>query len=215
MPTAEQVLSELEADEDALRLREFVRVERILPEILELEDGLDRLVRLQELEAQSPQATALLVASAGAHPEAALELAPTLARWLGSLGPFAPVVHAIDDILAQTYPFLAGAVREAAAERMQVQVAHGLQARRDFEPLGEPDPNWAWPSGKSFPPADTLEGVTARLMYLRYNCGPATGQWNPQTRRALARWQLHECLEPTGQLDAETLEQLDWVEPPT
>lgn len=47
------------------------------------------------------------------------------------------------------------------------------------------------------------------LRDLGYNPGPIDGTFGPQTRAALAKYQLAERLQVTGQLDAETMERLD------
>ncbi len=47
------------------------------------------------------------------------------------------------------------------------------------------------------------------LRDLGYHPGPIDGTFGPQTRAALAKYQLAEKLTVTGQLDAETMERLD------
>ena len=41
-----------------------------------------------------------------------------------------------------------------------------------------------------------------------------TDAWNDMTRRALVRWQVDRGLEPTGELDEDTMFELEHVAPP-
>jgi peptidoglycan hydrolase-like protein with peptidoglycan-binding domain len=50
--------------------------------------------------------------------------------------------------------------------------------------------------------------MQARLNFFGYGAGPVTGEWSPLTRRALARWQIRAGLEPTGELDDDTVDRL-------
>jgi hypothetical protein len=113
--------------------------------------------------------------------DTATEIAPTIlaARVLDR--------EDVDEILAAAFPRLTGAYREAAADREGVRRMLGISEPLSIKP---PEPAWLWPSGKPYPPVDTIAGVQARLNYLELGAGPVDGEWTDLTRRALVRWEV-------------------------
>ncbi|MHC4502607.1 MAG: PGRP and LysM peptidoglycan-binding domain-containing protein [Planctomycetota bacterium] len=57
-------------------------------------------------------------------------------------------------------------------------------------------------------PADEPSGVQQRLNNMGYDAGKVDGTLNDQTRSALSRFQADNDLEPTGELDDETVKKL-------
>ncbi|MBN1207998.1 MAG: peptidoglycan-binding protein [Myxococcaceae bacterium] len=58
-------------------------------------------------------------------------------------------------------------------------------------------------------PKDDVSGLQGRLRNLGYNPGPADGILGPQTRAALAVFQVDEGLDMTGEPDEQTLGKLE------
>ncbi|MEQ1572587.1 MAG: peptidoglycan-binding protein [Myxococcota bacterium] len=205
---AEQELALLESDEDRLRLANPADVAGPLAALLAIDGVLGRRVQLTTWARSWPRATAQLVACVtGSTVD---EIVPTLLGW-----DYAPTElrAGIDELLISAFPRLEGAYREAAAERPFVRAHHRLVVGRDYTPLQPVDPSWLWPSGRPFPGAESWSGVQARLNWLGYGSGPINGVADDRTRRALARWQLHACLAPTGEIDEETAQVLAWDTP--
>jgi hypothetical protein len=58
-------------------------------------------------------------------------------------------------------------------------------------------------------PRDTVTGVQSRLTNLGFDCGPVDGILGPKTRKAIMRFQRQVKIEPTGELDNATIQQLE------
>ena len=151
-----------------------------------------------------PTATGELLSRLAKDPESALKLAPIVLgvtnHWLED---------EFDEILAAAFPQLTGPWRDAAVDRSGVRELLKLPLGAGYEVVPKPDPSWKWPIGKPFPSGDTVEGVQARLNYFGRGCGPVTGEWNEMTQRALMRWQIENGIEPTGELDEDTIFELE------
>lgn len=197
---ATQSLVALDGDDERLRLAHADDVRGPLQVLLDLDDELERIVLLDRWVEAAPRATVQLLAVAAREGVRAVQLGPTMARYITQLAT-SPLIPVADEILATAFPNLEGVYREVAAERPAVQHAHGLAAGRDFHPLPDVAPTWRWPGGTPFPSIEQVEGVQARLNWLEFGSGPIDGELGPMTLRALARWQLFACLEPTGTLD--------------
>jgi hypothetical protein len=198
-------LASLEGDVDRLRIAQRMNVKPAIDELLALDRPMSRTVCLSGWAIAYPRATSQLLTVVARDPRLATELAQTVLGWIPMMGTNHPELDSIDEILIAAFPALQGPWRDAAAERPDVRAAHTLA---DFEPLPPPEPGWQWPTGQPFPPADEVDGMQARLNFFGYGAGPVTGEWSPLTRRALERWQIHMGLEPTGELDDDTVDQL-------
>jgi hypothetical protein len=198
-------LASLELDVDRLRIAHRMNVKPAIDELLALDRPMSRTVCLADWAIAYPSATAQLLTVVTRDPRLAAELAPTVLGWIPMVGKKSSKLEMIDEVLVTAFPALQGPWRDAAAERPDVRAAHALA---DFEPLPPPEPAWQWPTGQPFPPADEVDGMQARLNFFGYGAGPVTSEWSPLTRRALERWQIHMGLEPTGELDDDTVDQL-------
>jgi hypothetical protein len=196
--SAETELASLDGDVDRLRISSRADVSDALAELLAQPTILGRVVALGEWLLAYPRATAQLLRVIAADREASVALASTVlaARILDD--------EDADDILVTAFVDLAEPLRDAAADRPGVRRRVGATTT----PLAPPDPAWLWPEGKPLPPADTVEGVQARLNALGLGAGPVDGEWTELTRRAFVRWQVLRALEPTGELDIESIDQL-------
>jgi len=175
-------------------------------------DGLlPRLALLASWALHYPAAIVHLFDIIGRDRALAEELAPSLLAVSYQLD--STLLPAIDDALIAAFPTLAGAYREAAAERPAIRAAFGLIEGTDYHAIPALDPAWKLGAGAPYPPATEVAGIQARLNYLGYAAGPITGAWSEVTRRALARWQLHQGIDPTGETDADTIDKLDWETP--
>lgn len=58
-------------------------------------------------------------------------------------------------------------------------------------------------------PKEAVSGVQARLTNLGFDCGPVDGIIGPRTRRAIKKFQRHAQLQQTGELDDQTLQELE------
>lgn len=202
--TGTEQLAALERDVDRRRVAMPVDVADALDELVALESVGKRVVLLNKWANAYPHATSQLLRVIARDPNTSLELAPTvLANELigGEDG---------NDVLVAAFPSLVGALREAAADRIGERVGLEEDPRTTVR---APDPSWLWPVGKPFPPADTVEGVQARLNYLELGAGPVDGEWTDLTRRAFVRWQVLNGFEPTGELDPICTEDLGVATP--
>ena len=209
MEAAEAALAALDDDTDRLRLAQPADVAEPLAVLLDTEGDLERVVLLDRWARLWPAATLQALSVAADDFMASVSLGPTVARWLGSTSPYSLVLPGVDAVLITAWPTLQGAWRDAAAERPTVQRALGLDPERDTRPLTPIEPGWRWPTGLPFPPAATVGGAHARLTWLGHGCGPPTDAWNEAIERALERFQLDNFLEPTGELDEETIAALE------
>ncbi|HEX7704059.1 MAG TPA: hypothetical protein VF403_25125 [Kofleriaceae bacterium] len=191
-------MAELERDADRLRISQAVDVVGSRAELLATMSLRDRVALLSGWFVDFPKATSQLFRVIARDPDASLELASTV---LGSRVLDGDDAHAV---LVTAFPKLTGALRDAAADRLNVGSAVTVTV---------PDPSWLWPAGKPFPPADSVEGVQARLNYLDLGAGPISGEWNDLTRRAFTRWQVLTGFEPTGELDDDSAEYLAFKTP--
>jgi hypothetical protein len=198
--TAIRHLEAYERDPELLRGVRPADLRVVTDELASLPSPLTRLVRLGEWASAAPRATGAWLGLLADDPVQAALVAPTLAAWLGRLGPASPLIPAVDEVLATAFPTLHGPWRDAAAERPAVRARHDPRV----DPLPE---GGRWPAGAALPPVGRVEGVQARLDRLGYGT-PLDGAWSEATRRALARWQLHNGLEPTGELDDDTADEL-------
>ena len=58
-------------------------------------------------------------------------------------------------------------------------------------------------------PIDSITGLKQRLENLGYDCGEVNGNLDEETRMAVAQFQEHNDLEPTGETDQNTLDALE------
>lgn len=58
-------------------------------------------------------------------------------------------------------------------------------------------------------PVDTISGIQARLINLGFDCEEVTGKMNGETRAALEQFQQSYELDPTGQADKKTRDELE------
>jgi hypothetical protein len=188
-------LAYLDQNHDLLRICSASSVSWAIDELRAKRSTLGRSVLLSGWKIAYRSAFAQLMIVIARDADTALELAPAV------LATDVLDDDQVDDILVAAFPRLTGAYREAAADRDDVRRVLGITT-----PIlvGPPDPSWLWPSGKPFPPADTIAGVQARLNYLEIGAGLVDGEWSDRTRRAFARWQVLSGLEPTGEVDYET-----------
>ncbi|HEX7704058.1 MAG TPA: peptidoglycan-binding domain-containing protein, partial [Kofleriaceae bacterium] len=158
-----------------------------------------------------PKATSQLLRVIARDPETSFELAAavlgTRVMQAGSRG------EDTDDVLVAAFPRLRGPLRDAAADRPGVRELVGLAEGVGYESIPEPDPSWLWPADKTFPPADTIEGVQARLNFIDLGAGPIDGEWSELTRRAFVRWQVLNGFEPTGELDDDSISRISFDAP--
>lgn len=205
-----RALAAIEHDDTFLRILGSMDLSAARDELMSLDDWGDASILLGRWASDYPTATSELIRRIARDPASALKLAPSV------LGSYAVsknrLVDDADELLSAVFPQLTGPWRDAAADRPGVRQLLGLPAGEGYASVPEPEPSWLWPVGKPFPPADTVAGVQARLNYFDRGCGPVTGEWNDSTRHALERWQIEHLLEPTGEMDAETVERLgDWA----
>jgi len=200
-----------EQSRDAQLARLDSTLTEALVELRSLDVPSVRFARLTSWALHYPAATVALLYKIGRDPEAAAELAPSVLALMDRLRTYQ--LDAVDAVLIAAFPTLTGAYREVAAERDAVRRAFHLVEGVDFTEVPAIDAAWTAPSGDPVPPASEIAGAKARLNHLGYAAGPLTNEWSPTSRRALARWQVHEHVEPTGELDADTIEMLDWATP--
>ena len=200
MSDSSRELASLENDVDRLRIAQARDVSTALAELRATEGIFSRVALLGKWWVDYPKATSQLLRVIERDPAIAVELAPTMLA--------ADVLRDeyIDDILAVAFPDLEGPFREAALDRPGVRKRLKIGDHKPSVP--PPDPAWLWPAGKPFPPADTVEGVQARLNYLDLGAGPVDGQWTDLTRRAFVRWQVLNGIEPSGELDYESSDRI-------
>jgi hypothetical protein len=58
-------------------------------------------------------------------------------------------------------------------------------------------------------PTNAVSGAQARLSNLGYDCGPVDGILGPQTEQAIKRFQKHNKLQQTGELDDASMQELE------
>jgi hypothetical protein len=196
-------LSEIQADDDAIRMVDLSRVEDLVPEICKLAPNAlaDRLLAW---EPEAPDAVDLLLRAAAKSDVGALHvtraLVQLLTTWKDGQGPWVGT----DEVLLRAFPSLAPPERDWVAERSAIRARYGLVPGKDFVPMGQPRDEDQWPRKKPLPPIDDVRGVQARLLRAGYNTGPITGEMNDATRRALVRYQIEHALPGTGTMDPET-----------
>ena len=192
-------LEKLEHDEDFLRLGGAVGVSRSLEQLIQAEDVSARAAMLRHWAILFPRATAQLLTVISESAKLSTEFAPTV------LASDLRYFNAADDVLITAMPNLEGPFRDAARDRIGVR-----EALQITEPTSvkSPEPEWFISIGKPFPPIETIAGVQARLNYLGFGAGPITGEWDEQTRRAFAQFQVANALSPSGELDPESIECL-------
>ena len=200
-------LALLDADTDRLRLGRPQDVSVALGELLDLEEDLDRVVLLSDWARAWPRATHHLLGALSDSLPACIELGPLLAVWSWQLSGAESYAPLVDEILAQIFPFLQGPWRDLALERPRVRQAAG-PASEGWTSLAPPPRERAWPEGRPFPPVDTVEGAQARLGWLGHDPGPVDGVLGDRTLRALHRFQALSFVEPSGELDWETVDAL-------
>lgn len=86
---------------------------------------------------------------------------------------------------------------EPEALRAKLTIGSGDDVEEHLFELGELDP------------ITELSGVQGRLRALGFDCGPATGQLNPSTKRVLKKYQSMRKLRVTGEPDEATREKLE------
>ena len=195
-------LAALDGDVDRLRISSPADVSEALAELLSGESTFVRVLSLGEWWATYPRATAQLLRTIARDPNASAALASTV------LACEVLDDRDVDEILITAFPALRGAVRDAASDRPGVRRRVGI-AETEPPSIEAPNPMWLWPAGRPFPPAETVQGVQARLNHLGLGAGPVDGVWTPLTLRAVARWQVLNGLEPTGELDDVALDRLN------
>jgi hypothetical protein len=105
----------------------------------------------------------------------------------------------------------AGVGAVGGAERNQIdrgthKVAGAAQRGVDSVVGGNPDSSAAAPNAEA---RQTMKQAQQELKTLRLYNGPIDGIYGPRTKAAIAAFQARHSLAQTGQLDAETRQQLD------
>ena len=65
------------------------------------------------------------------------------------------------------------------------------------------------PAEQTLPTKDRYAEIQTALSNVGFYSGPADGNWNAESTKALAQFQQAQGLEPTGKIDALTLIRLD------
>lgn len=204
----ESLLARLEADRDWLRVVSTAELAGPAAELLEVEDLLSQVVLLKGWSRRWPLATARVLHAIGGDLAAALALSPCAAALVGSISPAQPLMGGLESVLIGALPALSGPWLDAALERPEVRRAAAPHQVAGWTPLTAPPLERRWPDGRAFPPIETIAGAQARLTWLGLDPGPVDGVLGERTLRALHRFQLQQCLEPTGRLDRATVDAL-------
>ena len=207
----EAALKRIGGDSTALRVVDTASCRELVPLLLgfaeaELAELLLHWARTYE------NGTWLLLRAVAEQDAAAAYVAKAIVFHLSSWDSRNPCESAADEVLIRAFATLSGPARDWVAERPAVHRALGLVEGRDYQALGKPSPADQWPRDRPWPELGTPAGVQARLLRKGYNAGPVTGEWNPQTRRALVRFQSDFGLDPSGELDDETKEELQMAD---
>ncbi len=211
MTPGTRLLSVIEGDEGLSHILPSLDLTAAVEELLAAPSVLGGMVVLGDWAFDYPNTTGQLLRVIARDTGSSVKLAPMI---LGcGIVNSGKLSHDADEVLSAAFSELTGAWRDAAADRPGVRELLQLPEGVDYEAVPRPESSWLWPIGKPFPPAHTVEGAQARLNYLGRGCGPVTGEWNAPTRRALTRWQVDRGMDPTGELDDETIEELAHFNP--